>query len=132
MTQQYPLADEGTRVLVVDDEPSVRDVLSRFLAERGYRVDSAKDGEAALAMILADAPDIVLLDLKMPRLGGIDSLRRLREEGVDIAVSTVSGHADEETARESLRLCAADFINKPFNPEYLETSLLAKLLLLDR
>lgn len=74
MTPDNPLVDEGTRVLVVDDEPSVRDVLSRFLAERGYLVDVAEDGQEALAIIRTDAPDIVLLDLKMPRLGGIELL----------------------------------------------------------
>ena len=131
MTLENSLVDEGTRVLVVDDEHSVRDVLCRFLAERGYVVDAAEDGEKALGMILDEVPDIVLLDLKMPRLGGIDLLKRLRDEGVNVAVITISGHADEDTARESLQLGAADFINKPFDLEYLETSLLAKLLLLD-
>jgi len=132
MTLNNPLVDKGTRVLVVDDEPSVRDVLSRFLSERGYLVDAAEDGQEALALIRTDAPDIILLDLKMPRLGGIELLRILRDEGVEVAVITISGHADEDTARESLRLGAADFINKPFDLEYLETSLLAKLILLDR
>jgi DNA-binding response OmpR family regulator len=132
MTLASSLVDDGTRVLVVDDEHSVRDVLSRFLVERGYVVDAAEDGEQALEMILSEVPDIVLLDLKMPRLDGIELLKRLRLEGVDVAVITISGHADEETARESLRLGAADFINKPFDLEYLETSLLAKLLSLGR
>jgi DNA-binding NtrC family response regulator len=132
MTVENPLVEKGTRVLVVDDEFSVRDVLCRFLDERGYEVDSAEDGERALRKIQAQPPDIVLLDLKMPRLGGIELLRRLRDDGLNVAVITISGHADVETARESLQLGAADFINKPFDLEYLETSLLAKLLLLDR
>ncbi len=72
------------------------------------------------------------MDLKMPRLGGIELLRTLRDEDVEVAVITISGHADEDTARESLNLGAADFINKPVDLEYLETSLLAKLILLDR
>lgn len=131
MAGKNPLVEEGTRVLVVDDEPFVREVLSRFLSERGYQVDVAEDGQAALALIRADAPDIVLLDLKMPRLGGLELLRILRDDGAELAVITISGHADEDTARESLDLGAADFINKPFDLEYLETSLLAKLLQLD-
>jgi CheY-like chemotaxis protein len=132
MVGKNPLVEEGTRVLVVDDEPFVREVLSRFLSERGYQVDVAEDGQAALALIRTDAPDIVLLDLKMPRLGGLELLRILRDDGAELAVITISGHADEDTARESLDLGAADFINKPFDLEYLETSLLAKLLQLDR
>lgn len=132
MVGKNPLVEEGTRVLVVDDEPFVREVLSRFLSERGYQVDVAEDGQAALALIRDDAPDIVLLDLKMPRLGGLELLRILRDDGAELAVITISGHADEDTARESLDLGAADFINKPFDLEYLETSLLAKLLQLDR
>ena len=123
---------QGTnRVLVVDDEEDVRDLLSRFLTRRGYVVDTVKDGEEAIARVLEDEPDIVLLDIRLPKMDGLKVLRRLREEALEVAVITMSGVADEDTARKSLELGAADFITKPFNLPYLETSLLAKLILLE-
>ncbi len=123
---------QGTnRILVVDDEEDVRDLLSRFLTRRGYLVESVGDGEEAVEYILENSPDIVLLDIRLPKVDGLKVLRRLQEEGSDVAVITMSGVADEDTARKSLELGAADFITKPFNLPYLETSLLAKLILLD-
>ncbi len=123
---------QGTNhVLVVDDEEDVRNLLNRFLTRRGYVVDAAKDGEEAVTRVLEGEPDIVLLDLRLPKMDGLKVLRRLREEASDVAVITMSGVADEEAARKSLELGAADFITKPFNLPYLETSLLAKLILLE-
>ena len=123
---------QGTnRVLVVDDEESVLDLLGRFLTRRGYIVDTARDGEEAVDRILESPPDIVLLDIRLPKMDGLQVLRRLKEEGSDVAVITMSGVSDEDTARKSLELGAADFITKPFNLPYLETSLLAKLILLE-
>ena len=123
---------QGTNhILVVDDEDDVCDLLRRFLTRRGYIVDTVKDGEEAIARILEDTPDIVLLDIRLPKMDGLKVLRRLREEETDVAIITMSGVADEETARKSLELGAADFITKPFNLPYLETSLLAKLILLE-
>jgi len=123
---------QGTNhILVVDDEKDVRDLLTRFLTRRGYVVDTVADGEEAIERILESAPDIVLLDIRLPKMDGLEVLRRLKEVAADVAVITMSGVADEETARKSLELGAADFITKPFNLPYLETSLLAKLILLD-
>ena len=123
---------QGTNhILVVDDEEDVRDLLSRFLTRRGYIVDAVEDGEEAVAWILEHEPDIVLLDIRLPKMDGIKVLRRLNEDAPGVAVITMSGVADEETARKSLELGAADFITKPFNLPYLETSLLAKLILLE-
>ena len=123
---------QGTNnILVVDDEEDVCDLLSRFLTRRGYIVDTVRDGDEAIVRIIEDQPDIVLLDIRLPKMDGLKVLRRLREESIDVAVITMSGVADEETARMSLELGAADFITKPFNLPYLETSLLAKLILLE-
>jgi DNA-binding response OmpR family regulator len=123
---------QGTNhILVVDDEEDVRDLLSRFLTRRGYIVETVKDGEEAIERVLETQPDIVLLDIRLPKVDGLNVLRKLREEASDVAIITMSGVADEETARKSLELGAADFITKPFNLPYLETSLLAKLILLE-
>ncbi len=126
------MALDGTNhVLVVDDESDVRELLRKFLTRRGYEVDTASDGMAAIEAIRENPPDIVLLDIRLPKIDGLSVLRRLRDDADDVAIITMSGIADEDTARESLELGAADFITKPFNLPYLETSLLAKLILLE-
>lgn len=122
---------DTNHILVVDDESDVRDLLSKFLTRRGYKVQTAADGEAAIEAIREGRPDIVLLDIRLPKIDGLSVLQRLRDESDDVAIITMSGSADEDTARKSLELGAADFITKPFNLPYLETSLLAKLILLD-
>ena len=126
------MAVQGTNsVLIVDDESDVRELLSKFLRRRGYEVDTASDGASAIESIRGKRPDIVLLDIRLPTMDGLSVLEKLRDEADEVAVITMSGSADEETARRSLELGAADFITKPFNLPYLETSLLAKLILLD-
>jgi DNA-binding response OmpR family regulator len=126
------MAVQGTNsVLIVDDESDVRELLSKFLRRRGYEVDTASDGASAIEAIRGKRPDIVLLDIRLPKMDGLSVLEKLRDESDGVAVITMSGSADEETARRSLELGAADFITKPFNLPYLETSLLAKLILLD-
>ena len=94
-------------------------------------MQTAGDGEAAIEAIKLGRPAIVLLDIRLPKIDGLTVLQRLRDASDDVAVITMSGNADEDTARKSLELGAADFITKPFNLPYLETSLLAKLVLLD-
>ncbi|HEX9700734.1 MAG TPA: response regulator [Acidobacteriota bacterium] len=123
---------QGTNhILVVDDESDVRELLSKFLTRRGYEVNTASDGMAAMEAIRDNRPDIVLLDIRLPKIDGLSVLQRLRDESENVAIITMSGVADEDTARRSLELGAADFITKPFNLPYLETSLLAKLILLE-
>jgi DNA-binding response OmpR family regulator len=119
---------QGTNhILVVDDESDVRELLSKFLTRRGYEVNTASDGLAAIEAIHDNRPDIV----RLPKIDGLSVLQRLRDESENVAIITMSGIADEDTARRSLELGAADFITKPFNLPYLETSLLAKLILLE-
>ena len=126
------MAVQGTNnVLIVDDESDVRELLSKFLRRRGYEVDTASDGASAIEAIRDGHPDIVLLDIRLPKMDGLSVLAHLREESDEVAIITMSGSADEDTARRSLELGAADFITKPFNLPYLETSLLAKLILLE-
>lgn len=123
---------QGTNhILVVDDESDVRNLLSKFLTRRGYSVRTAGDGEAAIKAIRQSRPAIVLLDIRLPKIDGLAVLQLLRDASDDVAIITMSGNADEATARRSLELGAADFITKPFNLPYLETSLLAKLILLE-
>ena len=123
-----PAPRSDTRILVVDDDPAIRELLRGFLEETGYGVQTAADGEEALQAVREDNLDLMLLDLYMPKLGGIEVLERMAEEGHDVAVITISGEHDEDSARRTLELGAADFITKPLDLEYLELSLQAKLL----
>ena len=126
------MADRAARVLIADDDPFTRDVLSRFLGEKGFEVDVAVDGERALKTIETFAPDIVLLDIRMPNMDGLECLQRITDDGIDCGVIMLSGEADIDMARQTLTMGAADFIYKPFALEYLETSLLAKLITMGR
>ena len=117
-----------TSILVADDDPVVRELLKGFLEEKGYDVLLAEDGEAALLSVREDEPDLLLLDLYMPKLSGIEVLERMNEEALQIAVIAISGTDDDDMARSTFKLGAADFITKPLDLEYLELSLLAKLI----
>jgi CheY-like chemotaxis protein len=113
-----------TKVLVVDDEPSVVELLYRFLTSRGCEVHTATSGEQALAALRKGSHDITVLDLKMPGMGGLEVLATIREENLDAGtVWVVSGYATDAEAREALRQGAADFFSKPLDLKDLEWSM---------
>jgi DNA-binding response OmpR family regulator len=102
-------------ILLVDDEPVVRDVLSRYLTREGYTVSEAADGEEALSAIRSDPPQAVVLDLMLPRLSGLDVLRALRLNG-DLPVIILSARASERERIQGLQLGADDYVVKPYSP----------------
>ena len=106
---------DDVRVLIVDDEPMVRDVLARYLLKEGFEVDTAEDGAQALDVFARTAPDLVLLDLMLPKVDGLEVLRRIREHGrPPVIMLTARG---EETDRVvGLELGADDYVTKPFSP----------------
>jgi len=115
-------------ILVVDDQPGVNGLLSQYLVTRGFVVRTAADGEQAFGMLLADPPDVLLLDLYLPRLNGHDLLRRMRDAGLKVGlIFTMSGYADTADAQECLRLGAADHLLKPIDLEHLYRSILLRL-----
>jgi CheY-like chemotaxis protein len=117
-----------TSVLVVDDELPVCDILSRFLTRRGFRVEVRRNGEEALSAIRAEVPDVLLLDIYMPKLNGIDLLTRVREEGLKPAVVIgISGASSQDEARELLSLGANDFLVKPIDLNYLSWAIRLRL-----
>jgi len=118
-----------TKVLVADDEPSVREILSRFLTSKGDEVITAADGEQALEMFRLHKPELVLLDIMMPRLNGLETLKRIRSLDDKVGVIMISALGDEATARQAIALGAYDYITKPFSFDYLETTVMTKLLL---
>ena len=108
-------AVSATRVLVVDDEPMVREVLARYLAKEGYAVDVAEDGEQALAAYAQALPDLVLLDLMLPRIDGLEVFRRIREQA-PTAVIMLTARGEETDRVVGLELGADDYVTKPFSP----------------
>ena len=117
-------------VLVVDDDPDVREVLVQFLGQRGYHVETAADGLEGMRILKQRTPDVLLLDIEMPSLNGLEVLRRILAADIEVGVIMISGYDDEEACRMALRLGAADFVPKPLDLDYLETSMQAKLLAL--
>jgi two-component system response regulator ResD len=103
------------RVLIVDDEPIVRDVLSRYLARGGYEVDTAEDGEGALKAFGADPPDLVLLDIMLPRLDGLSVFARIRANA-DTPVIMLTAKSAETDRVVGLEIGADDYVTKPFSP----------------
>src|SRR6185436_14089405 len=102
------------RLLVVEDEPDLRDLLVARLGQLRMQVASASDGEEGLTALRADEYDLVVMDLKMPKRTGIEVLQAMRAEGMDAEVIVITGFAEIETAVEALKLKAFDYITKPF------------------
>ncbi|OLC54832.1 MAG: hypothetical protein AUH92_03350 [Acidobacteria bacterium 13_1_40CM_4_69_4] len=119
------------QVLVVDDEMAIREVLIEFLSEHGYEAMGAENGREALRVVKTNRPQVVLLDIAMPGMNGIETLKKLRQEIPSAAVIMISGHADHDMALQALDLGAYDFIQKPLDFRYLERTLLAKILTLE-
>ena len=111
------------RILVVDDEPDARELLTEFLTARGYAVLAASSGEEALCKVREERPDLILLDVCMPRMNGLEVLKRVREIDHDVGVIMVTAISEAETGRQALKLGAFDYITKPLDFEYLERSL---------
>src|SRR6056297_927164 len=104
-------------ILIVDDEKSIRDSLSGILLDEGFTPLTADSGEAALAKLREDKPDLIMLDIWMPGLDGLETLTRIREIYPDQIVVMMSGHGTIETAVKATKLGAYDFIEKPLSLE---------------
>ena len=107
------------KILVVDDEDIVRTSCSRALVPEGYEVTPAKNGLEGLKLISENKFDLVLTDLKMPDMDGIEVLRRIKEGWPEIEVIIITGYQTVDTAVKSIKLGAFDYIEKPFTPDAL-------------
>jgi two-component system OmpR family response regulator len=103
------------RILIVDDDPHIRQLLAFALEKAGFIICEASDGEAALAMAAEAAPDLVVLDINMPRMDGLEVCRRLRAEG-DLPVLFLSSRDEEIDRVLGIELGADDYVVKPFSP----------------
>jgi two-component system response regulator AtoC len=105
------------RVLVVDDEENLRLVLRTLLRRHGYEVETAASGEEALGMVDSFGPDVVLTDVRMPKMGGLDLLQTLRAKGNDATVIVMSAYGNMDLAIEAMKVGAYDYVQKPFKPD---------------
>ncbi len=103
-----------SRILVIDDDPGVRESMERMLQSAGYTVQTAATGEDGLALARGNGYDVILSDMRMPGISGIEVLRKLREHHVDSAFIVMTGFGTVDTAVESMKLGAVDFVQKPF------------------
>jgi DNA-binding NtrC family response regulator len=110
----------GARVLIADDDAASRRLLEVRLRALGCEVATAVDGREALAAVQQEPPALLMLDLQMPRMDGMEVLRTLRRDGIDLPVVVITAHGSIETAVEAMKEGAADFLPKPFDPKHLE------------
>lgn len=103
-------------VLIIDDEPDVCVLFQRLLEPEGYRVITAGDGPEGIEKNEQANPDLIILDLKMPQMDGIATLRRIRAKDEDVPVIILTGYGSAETAREAVDLDVYEYIAKPFRP----------------
>lgn len=102
-----------SHILIIDDERAIRKTLGEILSYEGYKVEEASDGEEGLKKFKEKNYDVVLCDIKMPKLDGIEFLDKAREANPDIPIIMISGHGTIETAVEAVKKGAFDYISKP-------------------
>src|SRR5258707_297849 len=108
---------EGARILVVDDERVIREILAEFLALEGFSVHTVEDGEKALTELRLNPYDLLITDLKMPRLSGLQLLEKVEAERLGVLTVLMTGFGTVETAIEAMKKGAYDYLLKPFKVE---------------
>ena len=104
-------------ICIVDDEPAILNTLSSILEDEGYQVTIAKTGEEALNVIQREPPDVVLLNIWMPELDGLEVLKRVRGQFPNMMIIMMSGHGSVETVVKAMKLGAYDYLEKPLDLE---------------
>lgn len=117
------LAKPEKKILLMDDEKDIREVLEVILVNMGYTVFTAENGQKGLDIFQEELPQIVITDIKMPGLSGIDVLKKIKADHPDTEVIMITGHGDNELAIKSLKHKAIDFITKPISDDDLEIAL---------
>ena len=116
------MGTEGRKILVVDDNQEFVDLVRKILGSKGFEVSIALDGQTAIEKTISDAPELVLLDLKLPDIPGEEVLKRVKEIDKDIAIVVVTGYGGEQIAVDLMRKGAIDFLSKPIEHDVLLTS----------
>ncbi len=118
---------EQPRILVVDDEPEVRELLTDFLEVRGYQVMTAVSGPEALKAVEEARPSLILLDVRMPGMDGLETLQRIRAMDRAVRIVMITAAGEEEIGKEALKRGAYDYVTKPLDLGYLELAILTGL-----
>lgn len=117
------MGDKRGTILVIDDEPAIVDLFSEYLTEQGFAVVTAAAGEEGLARLAVDKPDIVFLDMRMPGMDGLETLRQIRAVNMRVPVLMISANDDVAAAKDAIRLGAFDYTLKPVDFDYLSRAL---------
>jgi DNA-binding NtrC family response regulator len=116
-------ASRKQRVLVIEDEPRLRELLVDVIDDFGFEASSARSAEEARRMIDASPPQILMLDLQLPGTGGLDFLEELRRKQLSLQVIILTGFGDLQAAQKAIRLDVVDFLGKPFHMADIEQAL---------
>ncbi len=111
------------KILIIDDEHSIRETLEMFLREKGYEVATSEDGEKGLESVQRERPDIVILDIRLPGMDGLEVLRRIKEKEEDIHVIMITAYHDIETTKQAMKLGAYEYIHKPLDADEFENAI---------
>ncbi|MBU0517856.1 response regulator [bacterium] len=117
----------ASRILIVDDEEDICEMLTDFLSHNGYEVFLTTQGDRALKMVKEIRPHLMLLDIRLPELSGLEILQQVRLVDATIGVIMITGYNDIEIAQEALKAGASDFVTKPIELDYLLTSVKQKI-----
>ena len=117
----------ASRILIVDDEEDICKTVADFLEGKGYEIYFSTTGEEALRLVKEVRPHLILLDIRMPVMDGIEVLRRIRKVDQEVGVIMITAFHDLDIAQEALKLGASDFITKPLDMSYLEASVRVKI-----
>jgi DNA-binding NtrC family response regulator len=130
-SEQHPrfaaVVKPGTRILIVDDEVDLLDMLTTYFLGSNYEVDTATNGTDALAAVARQRPNVVLLDIHMPRMNGVEALKAIMKMDQSIAVIMVTGNLDLAVTVEAIRNGAFGYVPKPFDLRYLDHLIAAGL-----
>ncbi|MCX6641019.1 MAG: response regulator [bacterium] len=116
-----------SRILIVDDEEDICDLIAEYLEGRGYETFHATSGEDAIRLVKETRPHLMLLDIRMPVMDGLEILRRVRALDQGIGIIMITAFHDISIAQEALKLGASDFVTKPIDMSYLDTSVRFKI-----
>lgn len=111
------------KVLIIDDESAILETLEMFLNEKGYEVHTKETGREGLEGLRSDPPDVVILDIRLPDIDGLEVLRRIREEQPDLSVIMITAYHDMETTVQAMKLGAYEYIHKPIDVDELEIAI---------
>ena len=115
-----PNSEKKATILIIDDEKGVGDILKKILSKEGYDVHAVTKGQEGVKLIKERDIRLVILDIKMPEMDGIEVLQKIHEFKKDVVVIMLTAHGTLTTAREAMKLGAYDYITKPFDNEFVK------------